>query len=385
MRSIHLLWGVFCRLMDQMDIDSVPDVPDTPDRLTAQNIKGKNREERCSNLSMSGHLGNRNLFDGVKTIHSKVNDNGSGKYLIGAPKSAITLSDHRSSDFAPGNPSSSNNPSFLLRRVTDEIPCHERKHVQPRKNEKSVYLQTSVGLDGSAVDSTESKGHVGVYKNVFPCSAPGSSRPEEYGKRSLSANKLSSSSAMANCSITSRFANKGKEPKETVSGFDRGNLVNCDEPKTCKGGSTSLSSASLPRVTGQKRLVRNGCISPHNVARAKQSMVKDKDSSDVGANHILAAVSSCPQNAIGAGEDLDSHTFKGKSMTSLPLSGKNTDAQGAHPPSRYVINDDFFLLLRCPHLYMNFSLWAWELAGGHSKVFASLTKLLEEPMVNNHV
>ncbi|KAL3507396.1 hypothetical protein ACH5RR_032778 [Cinchona calisaya] len=316
--------------MDQMDIDNLPDIPDTPDKLTAQNIKGK---------SVSGRFGNRNVFDDVTKIQSQVKDNGSGKYLMDAPKSAITSCDHRSSDFASGNPSSSN--SFLLRRVTDEIP-HVRKHLHHRKNEKSVYVKSSAGQDGSVVNPKECNGHVGVSKAVLLCGATESSRAEEYGKRLLCANKLSSSSTVSNSSITAHFANKGKEPKVTVSGFDCGNVVNCAQPKAGKVVSTSLSSTSLARVTGQKRLVRNGCISPHNIAKAKQSVVKDKDSYDVGANCTLPVVSGSPQIAIGTkewiGDDVESHQFKGKGVRSFPLSVKDPDAQSAHLPSRNSVN-----------------------------------------------
>ncbi|XP_027118972.1 uncharacterized protein [Coffea arabica] len=310
------------RIMDQMDIDRVPDVPDTPDRLTAQEIKGKSSGRRCSNLSISG---NRNSFDGLTRTQFKVNDNGSGKCSMGTPKSAIISSDHHSSDFVSGNPSYSNNPSFFRRMKTDEIHNHERINFQPRKTDRSVYVPSSADQDGCLVDLTERHGHNGLHKNVFPRGAPASN--------------------MGSSSITSCFVNKGKEPKDTISGFDRGNVVNCTQLKAGKVASTSLGSTRLPRATGQKRLVRNGCISPHNIAKAKQSVVMDNDGLDGGANHTVRAVSSSPQIPIGKkewiGEDLSYDRTKGKGVMKIPSSVKKPDAQSAHPPSRnpVVINE----------------------------------------------
>lgn len=266
------------QIMDEMDIDHVPDIPDTPDRLTAQEIKGKSSARRCSNLSISG---NRNNFDGLTRTQFKVNDNGSGKYSMGAPKSAGISSDHRSSDFVLGNPLSSNNPSFFRRTRTDEIHNHERINFEPRKTDRSVYVPSS-----ALVDRTERHGHNGLHKNAFPCDAP--------------------ASTMGSSSITSRFANKG--------------------------------STRLPRVTGQKRLVRNGCISPHNIAKARQSAVIDKDGLDGGANHTAGAVSSSPQIPIGekewTGEDVSYDRRKGKGVMKVPLSVEDPDAQSARLPGR---------------------------------------------------
>ncbi|KAL3506340.1 hypothetical protein ACH5RR_031722 [Cinchona calisaya] len=330
------------KILDQMDIDHVPDVPDTPDRVTAQNVNGKSIVERGNNLSTSGHSGNRNCFNERSKIQFKVNDNGSAVSSMGAQKSTVasTISACRSSsDFVSGNSSSSNNCSTLRRSLTDEIPNHGHKHLQPAKNDKSMCAQSSARQEGSVVDLTEHNVHVGVSRNFFPCGSPGSSRAGEYGKRPLSLDRLSSSKSMGKSSIISGFANKGKESDNTVLGCDRADEA---QPKAGKVVSTSLNTTSLPRVTGQKRLVRNGCISPHNIAKAKHSVAKDKNVSAIAVNHALPVASSSSQIAIDAnewiGEDLGSHTSKGKGVMCCPLSVKDPDAQSTHPPGRNAVN-----------------------------------------------
>lgn len=321
--------------MDEMDIDSTLDVPDTPDRLKAQKKKGKRIMERGSNISASNHSGHCNHFADDARNGQKASDMVSRKFSVHAPKSGSTKYDSCSKlAFASGNSSSSNN-SLIFRRVPGDASNYENKHFQAEDN-KMLYAQSP---RVHVVDLAEQNGHVQVGKTVNPCTVRGNRRVEGYGRVPLSStSRLPTSSGTPNSMMTLRSGNKGKEPPVETSDIDCDSIIgSLDEtrPKAVKEVvSTSLNNISSSRVTGQKRLVRNGCISPHNIAKAKQVGMNKNDNMYVSPHHALSMVSSAPKESTT--EHMDSCKSKGKGiMASRPLSVEEFDAQKTH--NRYII------------------------------------------------
>lgn len=317
------------QIMDDMDIDSVVDIPDTPDRLTAQMNKGKSSMER-SNLPASGHPGHCNLFVDDTVNGLKVNEKGKRKLLIHTPKRVLNSSKCDGSNnlaFSSGySSSSSSNKSSIFRRVPDEIPNCENKHFKPTEENKQLHAHSSAAC---AVDLTERNGQVQTGKRE--------SRVERYGRLPPSTIRLPSSCGMSNSIITSHGTNKGKAHNEKVLGFDCNDVTGSlaeTQPKTGKVISISLNSVSSPRITGQKRLVRNGCISPHNIAKAKQVGMGKNENIDGGTNHALPVVSTCPTIGVDVAESItkgDSHKSKGKGiLITDPLSVEKSDARNSH-------------------------------------------------------
>ncbi|KAF2285638.1 hypothetical protein GH714_006116 [Hevea brasiliensis] len=109
--------------------------------------------------------------------------------------------------------------------------------------------------------------------------------------------------------MTSSNAFKGKE-KIVVNAFNgSGSTINHgkgidltggSQPKIEKQISASHLSATSPRVTGQKALVRNGCISPHYISTRAPKLADSHQvgSTDVGKDHSSTMVSDGPSEII---------------------------------------------------------------------------------------
>lgn len=101
------------------------------------------------------------------------------------------------------------------------------------------------------------------------------------------------------------------------------------QPEVGKTVSASPHSCSSQRVSGQRRLVRNGCISPHNIAKAKESAKNNNGttaslglSSGFGTRDLIS-------------EANDSRRFRGKGVINHSFSRKVPDAKATHLSSRY--------------------------------------------------
>lgn len=114
---------------------------------------------------------------------------------------------------------------------------------------------------------------------------------------------------------------------------DRGKGVVIGGQHKAESNASSLE-ITPPRVNRNKRLVRNGCISPHNIAKSKQAaekhniervvnMASDGSSSTVDIKDLIA-------------EANDSRRFKGKGLSHHP-SFLEEDTRSRHLPRRTVI------------------------------------------------
>ncbi|KAI3798116.1 hypothetical protein L1987_33385 [Smallanthus sonchifolius] len=98
-----------------------------------------------------------------------------------------------------------------------------------------------------------------------------------------------------------------------------------------ENSSSSLASTP-PRVHRHKRLVRNGCISPLNIAKTKQ--VEEKH--DI--SRVTNTASDGPSSKVDIkdiiSEAKDSHRFKGKGVSHHPSVLENPDARNTHLSQR---------------------------------------------------
>uniref|UniRef100_A0A5B7BXQ2 RING-type domain-containing protein n=1 Tax=Davidia involucrata TaxID=16924 RepID=A0A5B7BXQ2_DAVIN len=347
--------------MDYMDIDQVLDVPDTPDRIAVQKINGRGFIEKESGSSVAGHPGNADIFDEripnrLRGRNKLVIGNGHSRNLSVRPSRNLNISEksegHSNSTVSALKNSSSSRSALLFRRMgADKAAKYENKHpIHSQHTEKGKALCTSQSYahkeDNAVVDLTEQNGHARVFEEALSCGALGNYQAEEIRKGSISANGFSSLDNIENSPKTSSNSCKGKEKVDDTckggSGFDRGKGIDFFGDSQSKSGNSmpaSRNSITSPRVIGQKRLVRNGCISPHNIAKAKQLAEKhDNHSIDFVESGTGALASNGPPSLIDVrdlvAEDNNSYRVKGKGIMVHPFLSEEPDAKAIHLSGR---------------------------------------------------
>ncbi|KAJ4968415.1 hypothetical protein NE237_015116 [Protea cynaroides] len=298
--------------MEDMESDLVMDVPDTPDRLAIRK-NGRGGGERESTSSVAGNSENSELL--CRGVPNQLR--GRSKLISGnvnnkrfRPRAWEDLSIHngirhgsspvvKSSD----NTSVSKNAP-LFRRLAHHNPRLESEpSVQPKHSEhvpssscghggdsaKLGVLAPDVGIqDGSGrkiidLSSPEINGRNTRRKMVtgLPERSSGELKDfmaQEKRRGSIPVNDFSSFCTIANSSRVPSNDFKGKTKIDDTCIVTAGSdhmksidLTHDSQPNTREMMSESLHPIVSPRRTGQKRLVRNGCISPFNIAKAKQT------------------------------------------------------------------------------------------------------------------
>ncbi|KAK9062565.1 hypothetical protein SSX86_019752 [Deinandra increscens subsp. villosa] len=92
--------------------------------------------------------------------------------------------------------------------------------------------------------------------------------------------------------------------------------------------SSSSSAGTPPKVNRHKRLVRNGCISPNNIAKSKQ--VSERHDSSRVTNTASDGPSSKVDIKDLVSEAKDSYRFKGKGVSHHPHLHENPDSRNTH-------------------------------------------------------
>lgn len=322
-----------------MDIDQVVEVPDTPDRVAAQNINDRDFIRRENYFSISNRSENSEFSDeGLKNQPRNKNklatDRGSRRLLV-RPLNDFCNSDnsenHRNVRIsALGNAASSRN-------VDKTVDHEDKKFIHPQPAGKGKALSTSQSQmsackgHGAVLDLSEHSGHSKVCPNVIPRN----SRSEEC-RKGISVNSCPSFHFAENSPAVYNNACRVKEKlvdtDNVRASLDRGKgieIVADSQPNSGRAMPTSLHLSTSHRISGQKRLVRNGCISPLNVEKAKQSAHK----------HISSFVNP-EQNETGTTRELiseanDSHRVKGKGVLTHNFSSKESDAKTIPLSSRY--------------------------------------------------
>ncbi|KAM7488550.1 hypothetical protein LguiB_026034 [Lonicera macranthoides] len=286
--------------MDYMDVDQILDVPDTPDRIPLQNINASNCIKRGNNSSVTNHSRTKDLSnEGVRSRPTdnsqQLAENGRKRLLFRSSKSPVIADkpDRHSTVYAMSSAPSSKNA----------LPLKGKHFIHPQPTEK-----------GKGLCSSNSQSQSQSF--AVPRGALGNTRAEEFRKLSVSANAFSSSASSNVCKVRDTVDEKCK----AGSSFDRGKGID-------------FVVNSQPRA-GQKRLVRNGCISPLNIAKVKQSTELPNNSPVHARRDDVGAVASDDQPGMVDIRDLitetnDSHRFRGKGVINHPLSSKGPDGMSS--------------------------------------------------------
>ncbi|KAI4369745.1 hypothetical protein MLD38_018158 [Melastoma candidum] len=249
--------GPFCfrsyQIMDDMDIDNVIEVPDTPDRLMARLVNHHN-EKRTSPRAF-GSSNNSHIVDDRSLSRLRRFDIGNGRgqstrLHMHPPKriDGIVRSGERGKPIcvSPSSNDQSTSGNYVLRK-----PNRNQNSVDDQDQGRAACIER-----GDALHLRQSSGCAEMRGDAFLHDCAEGSVNEKC------------SHVMPNSFKKIGMSSKGKEK---VS--DRGTDMPCASSETfiqTRPESAYLGSSS--RHIGQKRLVRNGCISPNNtVTRNKES------------------------------------------------------------------------------------------------------------------
>lgn len=295
--------------MDEMDIDQVVDVPDTPDRLASRHVSGKECVGIESNSSSTGYLRNPDFvgekcMNGLRGGGRLGNDNIQNRRLVIRSRKNLSEDQPKACNnpiiiSPPQNSYASQNTHLFRKPAIDNSFSHRTRHSIGTENKdkgKGICTKFPPKSSGCQEDSaflylTEQHGHTQKPKTGFPCDALEDLQAEEERKEHISIVGGFSSYCIPDSLKASNNAYKGKEKLEdnTFKGpglaLARGkgaDMSTDSQHKNEKQMSTPVHSLTTPRVSGHKRLVRNGCISPHNIAtREKQLAEQQSTSSNV--------------------------------------------------------------------------------------------------------
>ncbi|XP_059292611.1 uncharacterized protein LOC132046053 [Lycium ferocissimum] len=309
-----------------MDHDNRLDVPDTPNRLAAKNLNGRRYVNVESDLSTLGHSGYGNV---AAENGNQLNVNGLGRRrLFMRPPRNITSSmksecHANSSAIGMGDSlPSRNGVPFKVSSIPNSKEKHNL-HLAKSENTESKGQQ-----DHPVIDLTKQNGSTHVFVKAPTVGVQDIGQVEKCRLRST----------------PSSSASKGKETADLVKlGSSLKSHGEKDSATDAQLGARKDGSVSLvnsPRVIGQKRLVRNGCISPHNIAKAKKPAGMEDHSVLVhGLTDTSLTVSSAGTISDSAKEMIskdDISTVKGKGVVihSSPSKERDTTHTSSSDSSR---------------------------------------------------
>lgn len=299
-------------VMQTMDLIDVDQVPDTPDRLVAA----------AAHSNDSYNIGRRNDVYLNNRIVNKDYTNGRMKSQPREKVKPVTVNGKLRLSTHPD--SSSSRPevfqSFKSPRPTIDTVRNDKGKSLSNSDVQTSTRYVGGSFSGLTENNTSRKG-------VLPVNR-------------FSAMDRSSKSCILNNS-----------PK-TGPSFDRGKGVDFKAESNASAFMQPCTSFKVPR---QKMLVRNGCISPHNIAKAKDVELKLESGSKVEEvqNGSGTVASSDGQSKTVDIKDLiaeakDSRRFKGKEVSHHP-SSEEPNAGSSHLPHRYhssIISLTHYLLQR---------------------------------------
>jgi hypothetical protein len=352
--------------MEEMDIDEVVDVPDTPDRLAARHIIGKECVGREINSSLAASLRNPDFvngkyMNGLRGQGRLVNDNVQNRRLVIRSRKNLSNDEPKgcgnSLVLSPSENSDASQNAHLFRRpVKDKSSIHKTKHsigtenVDKGKGICTKFPSKSSGCEeGTAFsDLTEQNGHTQKPKTIFPHDPFKDLLVEDKRKEQILTIDGSSSNRILDSSKASSNAYKGKEklednaskgPELAVAHGKGANMSNDPQHKTEKQMSKPVQSLTLPRVSGQKRLVRNGCISPQNIATRAKQLAEGPSTGSIAKQSPLGAVVSkstpCLINIKDiVSEDNNGDRVKGKGVVIHPSTSTEQGDKIIHTTGR---------------------------------------------------
>jgi len=251
-------------MAEDMEIDQIVEVPDTPDRIT---VRGDDQKRLC-NPEKRGRAFN----------------------------AAVEMNNNFCTTSSPSEKSypSQNAPMF---RRGQAMHSSGAEKMERGKSINSKVSSKSSHRDIPVLDLTEENGPSQQLKPAFSLGASRDHATEDK-KAPKAAIGNSLSPAILDSSVTSRnpFTGKCKLPGSNTS-VDRGKGISLSQDSRSQNDKqVSLPSFVSPSPRGRenKRLVRNGCILPVNIAtRAKQlAEQRNLQTEDVEQSHADHALSS---------------------------------------------------------------------------------------------
>ncbi|KAG8499814.1 hypothetical protein CXB51_006509 [Gossypium anomalum] len=269
--------------MEDMDIDSIVDIPDTPERLSSHQVNGGNFIDKESNLSVAGHVGGSSTtgeesLDRQRGRGRLLPTNGHNRkhYVNPLKLSGSTDEIERLKNtifLSPPECTQENAPLFRKTATARSRNCLREQDKDKGKAPCSKLPSKSSGFqeDHNFLDLAEQRMHNQIPEMEFLQSA---------SENSLTEGRTEGQVPRNGGSYVSRTRCKGKEKVEvelrsigSVMSNGKGVDLSHGSPlRIEKQFPASHHSVVSPRAVGKRRLVRNGCISPHNIAiRAKQN------------------------------------------------------------------------------------------------------------------
>lgn len=328
------------QLMDQMNVDCVLVVPDTPTRLPAKDAEdssGVNKEIDTSLPSLSGQ-GNVSTEQ-----HKSQLNNGTGirRLFIHRPRRhGFDDSECHSNSSTSGThyPSSSSRIDNSFARKDMSVSNSEGK------DSGCLHLIKKDSKD--SIPGYSCKDSLHLMEQSMPAQVlSGSSQGEGFSKRKVSSNGFSNLQSMKSSSETSKVDKEQFDDGYKV-GFNMINGVRKEfvhDTQHNDNKDVCASLITLPRVTTQKRLVRNGCISPHNIAKAKKPVGRDHNDPPTVKQNYCSHVSSSSNSKSQINGDLvskghASNTMKGKGIMVHPFTSTGLNEKNGHTSFRYLIS-----------------------------------------------
>ncbi|CAK7336222.1 unnamed protein product [Dovyalis caffra] len=355
--------------MEEMNSDQVFEIPDTPERSAARRINGAQFGKE-SNSSMLGRQRKSGFMDEkslnpLQASRSRVlGENGLNRKLhLHLQRSPINVDEYSPQSISPlenGHPHQSA-PLFRRPAIDNNSKPENRQskgaqHAEKRKagHATNSSKKPSCVENDDFLDLTETSEPDRILDIVFPCGASKDLQVKETREDRISSNGGSSLQLAPRSSRISGGTSKGKEKIDlntcNGSGSDS-NIVKGIDPssgyrhKIEKQLPVCHLSVSSPRVAGQKRLVRNGCISPHNIATRAQKIAESPQDGSTGdeKHHARNKLSDGPSNTDLRGIVAEEHgCYRAKGKWAVhPSTSKEHDANISNMSTRTsVINNE---------------------------------------------
>lgn len=269
--------------MEDMDIDSLVDIPNTPDRLSSRRMHGGHR---AGNLYAADHVGGSNnaSMDRQRDRDRVVAENGQNRKRYRHPlklSGGVDETEHKKNTIVLSPLEKARENAPLSRKTTMERSRNSIREQYMNKGKspfsKLPSKSSGFGKDHAMVNLTGRNMHKpeleflqGGSEN---CSAGGKNEGNvPRNGRSYIYNSSSSSATSRNtCKGKEKINDVGFEGVGSVMDHAKGVDLSCGSPLRLDKQLPASQNVVSPRATVKKRLVRNGCISPQNIAiRAKQ-------------------------------------------------------------------------------------------------------------------
>ncbi|XP_022761941.1 uncharacterized protein LOC111307894 isoform X2 [Durio zibethinus] len=291
--------------MEDMDIDSVGDIPDTPDRSSSRRMNGGDSVDKESKLSVAGHVGGSNTagegsLDRLRDRGRLVGENGHNrKHYIHPRKLSVSVDEiERQKNtivLSPLENAQENAPLFRKTTMERSRNAVGEQYMDKGKAPCSKLPSKSSGFreDHAILDLTKQNMHSQIPEMAFPQGGSKNRLAEGRKEVQLPRNGGSYLFNSSSNSATSRNNSKGKEKIDDIGFRTVGSVIGRGKGVGLSHGSplgmekqlpASHHSVVSPRAVWKKRLVRNGCISPQNIAKQlnEQSQNSFKSEQDFG-------------------------------------------------------------------------------------------------------